>query len=1081
MPVVGEAVVLVRVSSAHLGNDIRDAVQRGVRTSSGDIDREGNRVGQRFANGVGDGVREGRSRTDREAEATARSMTQRIERETNRNRPVLANLFGRTGSNMMSKFKQEFNLGIGAARMGPAVISALTLAGPSMLAAAGQIATALGGEIVSVIGAFGPGIAGALGVAAAGVATLGLNLGLLKLAFSGNTDSAKAFKEQLKTFKEDLTATFAPGVLSGFSDMVATLHDKLLPGINDQLAATGVAMGDVARGFATTVTSAENMSRIKGILATNTTFLGNFGLGLNGLTSSFLILFNAAKPIVDFIGEGVKRFGEWAQATLSAKEASGELGTFMSGLVTSFQVLWGIVSNFGSGIANIFQAAAPVSGTIRDNLVSISQSFKDWTGDSGNQARMTAFFEKAHELSSAIFTLIGKIATAWGTAFTNSNLDPLLHTFQVMGDVIAPAIGKIFNQIQAAAGPNLTKILDDIGVVFTNMASSGAIGQVAGMVSALVLAFTDLLAQISSNPIGAWLLGLGAGLLLFGGLLSTIGSVISALVPVLAALGAPVLLVAGAFALIYANSQSFRDAISGLVEVVASRFQPIWDALLPKLEAFWDKLSKLAGVIGDKLAPIIERLGPIVADAFGVIGTWIGVVVDLFSGFIDLFTALITGDWAGAWEAFKNIVSTVWNGVIDIISGIGGVLWGLITAIWDGVFNIISGILDPIVGTIQDWGTNIADAIRSFGNWIQTLWNDFWNWVGQRVSEAWNTISSAVTTGGQTVYQGVVDFGNWVQTLWNDFWNWVGQRVSDAWNAITSTVSGAVQGIYNGIVNFGNQVQSMWNGFWSWVGQRLSDAWNGMLSFLQGAYNNITGGIRDFGNWIQDIWNGIWNGVIDFLHSVWDGALDWLAGVWDGIAAEASTIWEAIQIAIVQPIQNAWNTLTGIFADIGAAVSAIVGTVSSAFDSVNSKYESMLATQAAASAAGQAFAASQGIAGGQVVTGGTTVAGRNDGIFGLAKGGVVQPVPGGRQFIIGEGRRPERVEPLDSRGLSTRDEALIKTIVSQMSSGTGGGASNIAVQVSIGERGLDAEVRRVITETQSDLARRIRGSRGVTA
>jgi hypothetical protein len=63
----------------------------------------------------------------------------------------------------------------------------------------------------------------------------------------------------------------------------------------------------------------------------------------------------------------------------------------------------------------------------------------------------------------------------------------------------------------------------------------------------------------------------------------------------------------------------------------------------------------------------------------------------------------------------------------------------------------------------------------------------------------------------------------------------------------------------------------------------------------------------------------------------------------------------------------------------------------------------------------------------------------------LARGGIVPATRGGMAAIIGEGGRPERVEPLDSTGLSRRDRAMISQL-----SGAGTGGINVTVNPSPG-------------------------------
>lgn len=77
----------------------------------------------------------------------------------------------------------------------------------------------------------------------------------------------------------------------------------------------------------------------------------------------------------------------------------------------------------------------------------------------------------------------------------------------------------------------------------------------------------------------------------------------------------------------------------------------------------------------------------------------------------------------------------------------------------------------------------------------------------------------------------------------------------------------------------------------------------------------------------------------------------------------------------------------------------------------------------------------------------------------LAEGGIVMPSPGGTIAQIAEAGRPERVEPLDARGLSKRDYAMLEAI-----KGSSRGGINITVNPSPGmdEKELAAMVSRRI-------------------
>ena len=89
----------------------------------------------------------------------------------------------------------------------------------------------------------------------------------------------------------------------------------------------------------------------------------------------------------------------------------------------------------------------------------------------------------------------------------------------------------------------------------------------------------------------------------------------------------------------------------------------------------------------------------------------------------------------------------------------------------------------------------------------------------------------------------------------------------------------------------------------------------------------------------------------------------------------------------------------------------------------------------------------------------------------LASGGVVRATPGGVMSLLAEGGKHERVEPLDSQGLSARDKALIDEMATKFG---GGGAGNTVVRVYIGDRELTDLVRYEVDGNNQRLARDLR-------
>jgi hypothetical protein len=93
----------------------------------------------------------------------------------------------------------------------------------------------------------------------------------------------------------------------------------------------------------------------------------------------------------------------------------------------------------------------------------------------------------------------------------------------------------------------------------------------------------------------------------------------------------------------------------------------------------------------------------------------------------------------------------------------------------------------------------------------------------------------------------------------------------------------------------------------------------------------------------------------------------------------------------------------------------------------------------------------------------------------LAQGGYVDPVPGGVRALIAEAGRTERVEPLDSRGLSRRDRDIVDRLDLLLAtmSGRGDGKAAPEIRVFIGDQELRGVVRTEIGESNRKMARKL--------
>lgn len=199
------------------------------------------------------------------------------------------------------------------------------------------------------------------------------------------------------------------------------------------------------------------------------------------------------------------------------------------------------------------------------------------------------------------------------------------------------------------------------------------------------------------------------------------------------------------------------DFISGLdIEAVGNTFQTVVTAIGDAVSTAWGVIQTIFGALKDGLGAITESLGETgvtwtdvwsgissviqgVAEIIGAAirlisqaiawlvtqaqteGTvfnaiWKNIQVavqtakEVIGGIIKAVSALLKGDWRGAWEAAKGVVSSVWNGIKTMLSN----NWNAIKTTASNVWNGIKSAIETPIQNARNTISGIINAIRGF-------------------------------------------------------------------------------------------------------------------------------------------------------------------------------------------------------------------------------------------------------------------------------------------------------------------------------------------------------------------------------
>lgn len=483
---------------------------------------------------------------------------------------------------------------------------------------------------------------------------------------------------------------------------------------------------------------------------------------------------------------------EQIKALRPVTEAWGEA------LGEAFYVLFGGLT--GQSEVGEFEGAL---GKLNDVAVTINETFTN-IGE-----KVSAFWEKLSggQKAAGVIALVAGGIAAFGSA-----LAPLLTALGPVGALIGkmvPTLGGLGGAFRFLLGP--VGII--IGLFATAFATSeefrGAIGNLLAAIAPLAM---DL--------ISALVPALGQ----LGGLFE---QVVKAVTPLLTAF------VNIATEIISTLLPPITQLIADVLPVVMSLFE----AVVPVIESLIPIIIMLAEQFAAVLIPVIEMLLPIVSDVIQGIVPLIEQLVTIVGGVIETIAALMSGDWSGAWEAFKGVVT----GAVDF-------LFSLIDTFKQISADILQGLLDGLEGKFGE-----------IGAWFHNLGTSILDWFKSVLG-----ISSPSTVFlgfGKDILQGLI---NGLKALLGS----VGAAVTSVGTKMVSLFTGAK----NKVVGVFTSLVSSVKGAVTRLGSAVSSGISGVVSTMTSLPGKILGALGNVGSLLynagRSIIQGLMNGISSMIGSV---------------------------------------------------------------------------------------------------------------------------------------------------------------------------------------------------------------------
>ncbi|MCI8274165.1 MAG: hypothetical protein HFI66_00880 [Lachnospiraceae bacterium] len=250
----------------------------------------------------------------------------------------------------------------------------------------------------------------------------------------------------------------------------------------------------------------------------------------------------------------------------------------------------------------------------------------------------------------------------------------------------------------------------------------------------------------------------------------------------------------------------FHTHIAPVLDALAERFDQVWkDYVQPAIESaigfigtladavrsIWEEtlqpfLEWVAGAIFPVVAPIIEAVGTIFIDTFGLISRAVGNMMDIFSGLVEFLAGVFTGDWQKAWNGIKNFFSAIWTGIRDFLK-----------TIWESIKTVFAPVADWFRGKFDAAVSGIKNVFSSVDNFFSGIWtgikNTFGNvagWFKDKFSAAWKAVKNVFSAGGK-IFDGIKDgILSGLKAVVNAIIGGINKVIAIPFNGINSALNG---------------------------------------------------------------------------------------------------------------------------------------------------------------------------------------------------------------------------------------------------------------------------------------------------
>lgn len=420
-----------------------------------------------------------------------------------------------------------------------------------------------------------------------------------------------------------------------------------------------------------------------------------------------------------------------AQASMTrtgtnAAEASTQLKSIMAGLLKPAKQAEETLNNMGTSSAELRKKIK------NEGLLSTLMELRSMTKKYGEET-MARVFPNIRALMGVLdlmganlesnIDIFAEVNNATGTlddAFqaVTGTLD--FKWNQAISKAKATAI-LFFDSIKKRMIPmleNVMKVLDFVGNKFKTLPDNVKDG---------IMSFLGIVATV-----GPVLLGIGAIVGVIAGSITAVASVFSILAGIFAAMSAPAAVIIASFIGMIAQATIIIGIIAAVIASFINLFNTnkgfkenvfkTWAVIKENAVIIFNEIKRIIFVVVDSIrkfwASNGESIKNLAVSIWGAVLGFIRITMTQIRNIVQLISALIRGDWSGAWQAIKNILKTAVTSLGSAVKALFNIFVNTFKALGHAVLTLVNAMLNRVgslLSALVNKGKQIAkDFLQAF-------------------------------------------------------------------------------------------------------------------------------------------------------------------------------------------------------------------------------------------------------------------------------------------------------------------------------------------------------------------------------